>query len=180
MKKTVQWAMGVAALAVLLVAVAVALNATDEPLNAAASTMGEPRAAGVPDVQNGYLAVIGMAAGDGEDGAAYAAAWLAEARAAAREQRPEKPVAVKRAQRPAWCDPSQTACLAVAQDNAASITAQLSDFKEDIYRYDRLLAAPAYEEILDYRPNLESQFPRYAALGAAQRAWLMRAPSVSF
>ncbi len=174
-KKALRWVSGLAALAVLLITAVIVVNGIDEPLDAAAAAMGEPRVAGVRDDQNGYLAMLGMGAGDGADSAAYAQAWLAEARAASRDHRAENPVAAKRAPRPALCDPAQTACLAMAQEKAAAINTQLIDYKEDISRYDKLLAAPAYAEILDYRFNVDSQFPRYAPMGAAQRAWLTRA-----
>ena len=49
----------------LLLGLLVGMNAFDEPLNAQAAALGEPRAPGVPEAQNGYLAVIGMGAADG-------------------------------------------------------------------------------------------------------------------
>ena len=171
-KKLLRWSL---ALILLLAGAVIAINAIDEPLDAQAAAMGEPRAASVPAAQNGYLAVIAMAAGDGADGEAYAFAWLAEARAAARENRAEKKPEATRAERPPLCDAAQAPCLAAVQDKADSINLQLDAYKEDLARYEKLIAYSAYEEILDYRFNLESQFPRYAAMGAAQRAWLTRA-----
>ena len=174
-KKLLRWSLLPLALILLLAGAVIAINAFDEPMNAQAAAMGEPRESRVPVAQNGYLAVIAMGAGDGADGVAYAFAWLAEARAAAHENRAEKKPETKRAERPPLCDAVQTSCLAAVHDNADSMNAQLDTYKEDLTRYEKLIANSAYEEILDYRFNLESQFPRYAAMGAAQRAWLMRA-----
>ena len=174
-KKLLRWPLLPLALILVLAGAVIAINAFDEPLNAQAAAMGEPHASRVPAAQNGYLAAIAMAAGDGADGETYARAWLAEARAAAHENRAEKKHEATRAERPPLCDAAQTSCLAAMQDKADSINAQLDTYKEDLTRYEKLIAYPAYEEILDYRFNLESQFSRYAAMGAAQRAWLTRA-----
>ncbi len=174
-KKLLRWSLLPLALILLLAGAVIAINAFDEPMNAQAAAMGEPRESRVPVAQNGYLAVIAMGAGDGADGVAYAFAWLAEARAAAHENRAEKKPETKRAERSPLCDSAQTSCLAAVHDKADSINAQLDTYKEDLTRYEKLIAYSAYEEILDYRFNLESQFPRYAAMGAAQRAWLVRA-----
>ncbi len=174
-KKLLRWSLLPLALILLLAGAVIVINAFDEPLNAQAAAMGEPHESRVPAAQNGYLAVIAMGVGDGADGMAYARAWLAEARAAARENRTEKKPEATHAERPPLCDAVQTSCLAAVQDKADSINAQLDTYKEDLARYEKLIAYPAYEEILDYRFNLESQFPRYAAMGTAQRAWLTRA-----
>lgn len=163
------------ALPILLALAVVGINAFDSSLDPKAAATGEPRVTQVADAQNGYLAVIAMGAGDGSDGNAYALAWLAEARLAARENRPEQHVEAKRAQRPDLCDPAQTSCLTVVQDKADSLRARLDAYKEDLVRYEKLIDSRAYEEILDYRFSAESQFPRYAAMGGAQRAWLVRA-----
>lgn len=163
-------------MAVLLLAAGVLLvNAIDVPLSAEAAAMGEPRAAKVAEADNAYLAAIGMGAPDGADSLTYARAWLAEARAAARENRPEKQAEAKRAQRPALCDAAQTSCLAALQDKEESAAAQIAAYGEDLARYEKLLAYRAFEEITDYPFGMESQFPRYAPMGAAQRAWLARA-----
>ena len=175
MKKPWRWLWVLPVTLLLLVLAVLALNAFDERLDANAATMGEPRAASVLEAQNGYLAVIAMGAADGADGTAYAQAWLAEARTAAGENRPEKQPQATRAQRAALCDSTQTSCLTALQDNLDSVGARLDTYGEDLARYEKLIDYRAYEEILDYRFSLESQFPRYAAMGGAQRAWLARA-----
>ncbi len=178
MKKSLRWLWIPLAASGLLLGLVVGINAFDEPLNAQAAALGEPRAPAVSASQNGYLAVIGMGAADGADATAYAKAWLAEARMAAQENRPEKPIEAKRAERPALCDASQMSCLAATQDKADAARVQLARYSEDLARYEKLIAYNAYEEILDYRFNLESQFPRYTPMAAAQRAWLVRAALV--
>lgn len=175
MKKILRWLLLPLVLILLLLVVVIGINAFDESLNEKAAAMGEPRAPGVADAQNGYLAVIAMGAGDGGDSLGYAQAWLAEARAAAKENRAENKIEVKRAERPALCDAVQTSCLAAVQNKADSISVQLDAYKEDLTRYERLITYQAYEEILDYRVGLASQFPRYAPMIAAQRAWIVRA-----
>lgn len=107
MKKSLRWLWIPLAASGLLLGLVVGINAFDEPLNAQAAALSEPRAPAVSASQNGYLAVIGMGAADGADATAYAKAWLAEARMAAQENRPEKPIEAKRAERPALCDASQ-------------------------------------------------------------------------
>ena len=101
--------------------------------------------------------------------------WLAEARTAAQENRPEKAIEAKRGERPGLCDASQMSCLAATQDKTDAARVQLERYGEDLARYEKLIAYQAYEEIFDYRFSLESQFPRYAPMAAAQRAWLLRA-----
>ena len=175
MKKILRWLLLPLVLMLLLLAVVIGINAFDESLNGKAATLGEPRAAGVAEAQNGYMAVIAMGAGDGSDSMGYAKAWLAEARMAAKEKRSENKIEVKRAERPVLCDALQTSCLAAVQNKADSISVQLDAYKEDLTRYETLIAYQAYEEILDYRVGLASQFPRYAPMIAAQRAWIVRA-----
>ena len=184
---------GLKALAiVLLVAIVavVAINAFDDKLDPGAAAAGEPRAPRVPDVQNGYFALLALGADDGTGGAAYAKAWLDEARAAAREKRIEKRAPVKRAKRPELCDPLRVSCLAALRDmrdakdmkdmkdmkdNVAETEALLDAWKEDLARYEKLIVSTAYEEVLDYPLRLESGLPSYVNLGTAQRAYLARA-----
>ena len=175
---------GLKALAiVLLVAIVavVAINAFDDKLDPGAAAAGEPRAPRVPDVQNGYFALLALGADDGTGGAAYAKAWLDEARAAAREKRIEKRAPVKRAKRPELCDPLRVSCLAALRDmrdmkdKVAETEALLDAWKEDLARYEKLIVSTAYEEVLDYPPRLESGLPSYVNLGTAQRAYLARA-----
>ena len=162
-------------LLLLLAAGVAAINAFDEPLDAKAAAMGEPRPSSVPEAQNGYLALIAMGADDGADSAAYAQAWLAEARAAAKENRAEKLIAVKRAQRPDLCDAAHLSCLAVVKGQSSDISAKLEAYKEDLERYEKLIALRAYDEVLDYPFRVATEFPKYAPLVAAQRAYLVRA-----
>ena len=175
MKKILRWLLVPLILIALLLSVVIGINCFDESLNDNAATMGGPRAAGVAEAQNGYIAVIAMGAGDGSDGMAYAKAWLDEARMAAREHRTENKLEVKRAERPALCDAAQNACLSAVQDKADSISVQLDAYREDLTRYETLIGYQAYEEILDYRVGMASQFPRYISMIAAQRAWIVRA-----
>ena len=172
MKKFLRWYWLVPIVLVFLAAMVLIANAIDEVLDAKAAAMGEPREAGVAEADNAYLAAIGMGADDGADSLAFARAWLAEARAAARDGRPEKQGEARRAQRPALCDAAQTSCLAALPDMAAG---QLDAYREDLARYEKLIAYRTFEEITDYPFGMESQFPRYAPMGAAQRAWLARA-----
>ena len=172
---------GLKALAiVLLVAIVavVAINAFDDKLDPGAAAAGESRAPRVPDVQNGYFALLALGADDGTGGAAYAKAWLDEARAAAREKRIEKRAPVKRAKRPELCDPVRVSCLAALRDMRDIVTeneALLDAWKGDLVRYEKLIVSTAYEEVLDYPPRLESGLPSYVNLGTAQRAYLARA-----
>ena len=175
MKRFLRWFWLLPILVVLPAASVLLVNAIDRQLNAGALAMGEPRAASVPLDNNAYLAAIGMGADDGADSLAFANAWLAEARAAARENRPEKQREARRAQRPVLCDASQTSCLVAVQNKTADTTAQLEAYREDLARYERLIDYSAFEEITDYPFGMDSQFPRYAPMGAAQRAWLARA-----
>lgn len=178
MKKFLRWYWLLPIGLVFLAAMVLIANAIDAPLEVKAAAMGEPRAAGVAEASNAYLAAIGMGADDGADSLAFARAWLAEARAAARDGRPEKQREARRAQRPALCDAAQTSCLTALPDKAAAAvvaTAPLEAYREDIERYEKLIAYRAFEEITDYPFGMESQFPRYAPMGAAQRAWLARA-----
>ncbi len=169
MKRFLRWYWLLPIMIVLLAVIVLIVNAIDAPLDTRAAAMGEPRAASVAEADNAYLAAIGMGADDGADSLAFARAWLAEARAAARDGRPEKQGEAKRAQRPALCDAAQTSCLTALPDKAAG---QLDAYREDLARYEKLIAYRAFEEITDYPFGMESQFPRYAPMGAAQRAWL--------
>ena len=147
----------------------------DETLHPKAAAVGEPVVSSVPEVQNGYLALIAMSAGDAEDGSAFARAWLAETRAAARENRAEKVVESKQVKRPDLCDVVQTSCLAAVPDKADAVDTHLAAYKEDLERYEKLIAFRAYVEVLDYPLRLDSRIPSYGYVGSAQRAWLVRA-----
>ena len=176
MKKILRVFAALPLLLLLFVGAVIANNVFfDDTLDAKAAAAGEPAASSVAEAQNGYLALLAMGAADGADGPAYARAWLAEARAAAKENRAEKTVEVKRAKRPDLCDAAQVSCLAAVQDKADGINAQLEAYKEDLERYERLIAFRAYEEVLDYPFRLDSRFPSYVQVGSAQRAWLVRA-----
>jgi hypothetical protein len=153
----------------------VAINAFDESLTPQAARYGEPRPPAVPDAENGYYALLALAAGDGEDGEAYAKAWVEEARAAARENRMEARPEAKRAKRSDLCDAAQTSCLTVAAGKAAEVAAQLDAYREDLARYERLIAFRRYEEVLDYPLRVVTQFPPYAEVVKAQRAYVLRA-----
>jgi len=174
-RKALTW-LGIA-LAVLVAApllVLIAINLPDEDLAPEAAAYGEPRAPSVPEAENGHYALLALNASDGADAMAYARAWIAEARSAAREDRPEKPPATQRAQRPTLCDPRTTRCFAYALSNRAEAEQQLEAFKEDLARYEKLLAYRRYEEVFDYRLRTDSVFPPYGAAGQAQRAYLLR------
>ena len=175
MKKVLKWiALLVLVLVVLPVVVVLAINTVDETLDPKPAAAGEPRAPTVPDADNGYFALLAMGAADGADGTAYAKAWLAEARAAAKENRSEKRPEVKRAKRPDICDAFQKPCLAAVQDAAADLPGKLDAYKEDLDRYEKLLASHAYEEVLDYPMRMDGRLPNYAPVMAAQRAYLTR------
>lgn len=153
----------------------IAINAFDESLTPQAARYGEPRPPAVPDAENGYYALLAIAAGDGEDGAAYAMAWVAEARSAAQENRMELRPEVKRAKRPDLCDATQTSCLAVAVGKAAEVASQLDAYQEDLSRYEKLITFRHYEEVLDYPLRVVTQFPPYGEIVKAQRAYVLRA-----
>jgi hypothetical protein len=175
-KKALKWfSLLVLALVGLPLAAVIAINVVDETLDPKAAALGEPRATVVPEAENGYLALLAMGAADGADGMAYARQWLAEARAAAKENRAEKRDEVKRAKRPEICDAFQKPCLAAVQDTAADLAGKLDAYKEDLARYEKLIAARAYEEVLDYPLRLDGHLPSYAPVMAAQRAYLVRA-----
>jgi hypothetical protein len=153
----------------------IAVNAFDEELMPEAAQYGEPRPPGVPEADNGYYALLALAAGDGEDGMAYAQAWLAEARVAAAENRLERRTVPKRTQRPDLCDPAYESCLGAVHGNASEVAAQLEICREDIQRYERLIAFRRYEEVLDYPLRAETGFPPYGDVRRAQQAYLARA-----
>ena len=174
MKKALKWTgMAILLLVVLPLVVVIAINAFDDTLDARAAAAGEPRAASVPEADNGYIAYLGSMASDGADSIAHGRAQLAEMRAAGRDNREAMPVTVKRAKRPDLCEPAQVSCLAVVRDQAADVAVKLEAYKEDMERYEKVIASRAYEEILDFplrfmarwRPDLESP----------QRAYLVRA-----
>lgn len=161
------------ALLVLIVAI-VAINAFDDKLDPKAAAAGEPRSPRVQDAQNGYFALLALGADDGTNSAVYAKAWLDEARAAARENRVEKRSPAKRTERPELCDPVRVSCLTAVKYKVAENEALLEVWKEDLARYEKLIASAAYEEVLDYPLRLESGFPAYVNVGKAQRAYLAR------
>ena len=176
MKKLLKWmAIVLLVLVVVPLAAFIAINAFDETLTPLAATYGEPRAPAVPAAENGYYAVIALAAPEGADGALYARAWLDEARAAASANRAEKHPEVKAAKRPVICDAAQASCLAAARAKPDEVKAELDAYQEDLKRYDALLAYKRYEEVLDYPLRLTTSFPSYGALAAAQRAYVLRA-----
>ena len=172
--RALKWLLiGVFVLAGLPLAALLAINAFDESLTPEAVRYGEPRVPATPDAENGYYALLALAAGDGEDGAAYAKAWVEEARSAARENRMELRPEVKRAKRPAVCDAAQTSCIAVAK--ADGTATELEAYREDLERYEKLIAAPRYEEVLDYPLRVVMQFPPYRYAVSAHQAYVLRA-----
>jgi len=174
--RALKWLLiGVFVLAGLPLAALVAINAFDESLTPEAVRYGEPRAPATPDAENGYYALLALAAGDGEDGAAYAKAWVGEGRSAARENRMELRPEVKRAKRPAVCDAAQTSCVAAAAARHAETASELEAYREDLERYGKLIAAPRYEEVLDYPLRVVTQFPPYRYAVSAHQAYVLRA-----
>ena len=172
MRRGVKW---VGLLLLLAVSAVILINQFDEPPDPAAVAASTPRAPRVAAEQNGYLRLLALGADDGADGMAYAKAWLDEARAAANEYRAERKGAVKRAERPELCDPARVSCLSAVRDKPEEHAQSLLAWREDIARYESLLASTAYEEVLDYPQRSESRLPDYAKAGTAQRAWLLRA-----
>lgn len=176
MKKGLKWiGIAILLLVVLPLAVVVAINAVDETLDPKAASYGEPRAPGVPEAENGYYAMLAMSAGDGANGAAYAKAWVEEARAAATENRLENRVAPLRAKRAELCDSVEVSCFAEVRAKADEVEVQLGAYKEDLARYDKLLAYRRYEEVLDFPLRVVAAIPPYRALRSAQKAHLLRA-----
>lgn len=149
-----------------------AINAVDESLDPAAAAFGMPRAPAVADAQNGYFGLLALAAPPGVDAVAFARDWLEEARAAAREQRPEnhppEPAPVAGA-----CDPAQVDCLDAALADPAATATLLGTQAETLARYERLLGYARFEEVLDYPLRPDSHFPPYMALAHAQRVYLL-------
>jgi hypothetical protein len=175
MRKALIWlGIAFAALVAVPLLVLIAINLPDEDLAPEAAAYGVPGAPSVPEAENGHYALLALNASDGEDAMAYARAWVDEARSAAREDRAEKLPATRRAQRPALCDPRKTQCFVFALNNRAEAERQLEAFKEDLARYERLLAYKRYEEVLDYRLRTDSALPPHGALGQGQRAYLLR------
>lgn len=176
MKKALKWAgMAMLLLVVLPLVAVIAINAIDETLDPQAASVGAPRAPAVPDADNGYFALLAMGADDGADGAAYAASWLAEARAAAKEKRPEKHAGPKRAKRAVLCDATQASCLSEVRTKGGEVREQLAAYAEDLQRYERLIAFKRYEEVLDYPMRVVSALPSYSPVIGAQKAYLLRA-----
>lgn len=152
----------------------IAINLFDEDLDPQAATYGKPRPPNVPDSENGYFALLAMDASDGADGMGYAKAWLDEARAAARDGRRSRLPAREQAKRPVLCDPRENSCLSVVREKGGQIVQQLEMFTEGLVRYETLIAFKRFEEVLDYTFGLESDFPAYAPVEQAQRAYLLR------
>jgi hypothetical protein len=153
----------------------VAINAFDEKLDPRAAAWGEPRKTAVPEAENAYYALVAMGAPDGGDGPAYARAWLAEARTAAKEKRNETQPVVKRASRPDVCKPALASCLNAAREKGAELATALDAYKEDLARYRTLIAAGRFEEVLDYPMRINATLPAYNETARAQRAWLTQA-----
>jgi hypothetical protein len=176
MKKASKWVGIVLLLLVVLpLVVVIAINAVDETLDPQAAVVGAPRPPAVPDADNGYHALLAMGANDGADGAAYAVAWLAEARTAAKENRAEKHAETKRAKRAVLCDALQASCLSEVRAKGGDIKVQLEAYAEDLQRYEKLIAFKRYEEVLDYPMRVVSTLPSYVPVIGAQKAYLLRA-----
>ena len=176
MKKKILRALGLLLLLSLVaLIVVVAINQFDETLDPQAAAWGEPRPATVPEAENGYYALLGLGAPLDADPAAFARAWMAEARAAAKENRMEKSLAKNHPARPLPCNPSDVSCLDTARANAAELTSTLSHYKQDIARYESLLAAKRYEEVLDYRRRITSFGADSGPLVVAQHVYLTQA-----
>ena len=94
MKKTLWW-LGIAFVALVAapLLVLIAINLPDEDLTPEAAAYAAPRAPSVPEAENGHYALLALNASDGADAMAYARAWVAEARSAARERRNRSPSA---------------------------------------------------------------------------------------
>ncbi|HEV8096810.1 MAG TPA: hypothetical protein VGP71_13845 [Burkholderiales bacterium] len=162
-------------LIVLPLAVLLGVNAFDENLTPQAASYGEPRSSAVPGAENGYYALLGLGAPDGADAILYARAWIDEARAAARANRPEKRPADKRAKRPIVCDAAQTSCLAAAKAKPDDVKTQLEASQEDLARYETLIGCKRYEEVLDFPLRVSTSFPPYGPVTGAHRAYVLRA-----
>lgn len=157
-----------------VVLVVMVINLFDESLDPRAAAYGKPRPATVPEMENGYFAMLALDAPQGADGMAYARAWLDEARAAAQERR--RPVRPPREQvkRPEPCEPIDRSCLALVRENPAQTRRQLALFAGDLARYYALVSSRRFEEVLDYPAGLLSDLPPYSPLVRAQRAYLLR------
>ncbi len=155
----------------------IAINFLDEDLDPRAVAYGKPRAPAISDAENGYYAMLAMGASDGSDGMAHARAWLAEVRAAAREGRAARLPESKQAKRPELCDPREASCLGIVAGKSAELEHQLAQFKEDLARYEALIAFKRFEEVLDYAIGPQSDLPAYQHLARAQRAYLIRIAS---
>lgn len=153
----------------------IAINLFDESLDPRAAAFGKPRPSTVPEAENGYFALLAIDAPQGADGMAYARAWLDETRAAAHERRRPLRPPREQAKRPDPCDPIDRSCFTVVRENAGQIKGQLAMFAGDLARYEALVSSRRFEEVLDYPFGLESDFPSYASLARAQRAYLLRA-----
>lgn len=176
MKKALKWiGIAILLLVVLPLMVVIAINAFDEQLDPKMAGYGEPRAPGVPDAENGYYAMLALGADDGADGMAYAKAWVAEARAAAQDNRLEKRAEPKRAKHAVLCDSAQASCLTVVREKTDEARAQLDAYNEDLQRHEKLIAFKRYEEVLDFPQRVVTGFPSFGPVGGAHKAYLLRA-----
>lgn len=176
MKKVLKWiGIAILLLVVLPLVAVIAINAFDEKLDPKIASYGEPRAPGVPDGENGYYAMLALGADDGADGMAYAKAWVAEARAAAKENRMERRAKPRRAERAVLCDSAQAACLATVRAKADEARTQLDAYQEDLQRHEKLIAFKRYEEVLDFPQRVVTGFPSFGPVGGAHKAHLLRA-----
>ena len=162
-------------LIVLPIVVLIVYYQFDEKLDPKAAAWGEPRATTIPEAENGYYALIAMGAGDGADAPAYAREWIAEARAAAKENRPERRPKVQRAKRPDVCKPLQASCLNLVREKKVELTTALDAYTEDLARYRMLIDSKRFEEVLDYPVNIYSEIPSLRYLESARNAWLTQA-----
>ncbi len=171
LKTVLKWA-GISIVTVFLGFVAI--NLFDESLDPQAAAYGKPRAPRVPDAENAYFALLAIDAPAGANSMAYAKTWLDEARAAAHERRPPLRPQREQAKRPDPCDPLDRSCFTVVRENAGVIRGQLAMLAGDLERYEALISSRRFDEVLDYPFGLESDFPPYASLARAQRAYLLR------
>ena len=162
-------------LVVLPLAVLIAVNAFDESPTPQAASYGEPRTPAVGEPENGYYALLGLGAPDGADAILYARAWVEEARAAAKANRPEKRPSEARAKRPVLCDAAQTSCLVAVKAKPDDAKAQLDAYREDLARYETLIGYRRYEEVLDFPLRVSTSFPQYSPVTGAHRAYVLRA-----
>ncbi len=176
MKHKLRWAIySLLLLPIAAILALIAINAFDEQLDPNAMAWGAPRPSTAPETGNGYHAFLAIGAPDGGDGIAYARARVAEARAAARENRNEKQAADSRAARPRVCEFTEASCLTAVRERRAELGAALQAYKEDLARYSTLIAATHYEEVFDYTLRGYFETPHSFEEGQSQSAWLTRA-----